>query len=294
MSVVRVLLAVALMVALAGCSREEKRVYDDYVYPPVTNVIRQIELVENAACASNRVTVTELDVRGMDAAGFKRALKAAPGLEVHVWMPGRNRWLIVSRPTTNAVSMAAAMEALAAVDECPSLPQLFSNYVGTREEVLPAFESKLEGEVVPEWFVSREIPPIGWLDAGDVDADIRDVTLSEIRSMQVVRREVLEGDMLAAVAKDKPGERKAIEKWNKAALRNPDDLMLRERLDRLSRNAKGFLKLGKTLQAMKCYETMMLIRPTAASVHNFGMCLKKIGKLDLAEQVLKRAAEMEK
>ena len=72
-----------------------------------------------------------------------------------------------------------------------------------------------------------------------------------------------------------------------------DDLFVLERLDRLARNARGFLEVGKVLQALKCYETMVLIRPDAANVRAFGTCLKRIGKLDLAEKVLKRADELE-
>ncbi len=289
-----VLVLVLFSSFLFGCSRKDAPVYDDYIYAPVTNAFRQIELVENASLGTNRVTLVDLDVRGMSAADFKRKLESVEGAAVHVWMPGRTRWLIVSRPVTNAVSMSAAMEAIASDEECPSLASIFSNYVGTREEIMPAFASRLEGEVVPEWFVTKDIPTVQWLDGRDVDADIRDLTLSEIRSMQLVRREVLEGDMLAAAAKTKGDEEKATDKWNKAALRNPHDTLLNERLDRLARNAKGFLKVGKVLQAMKCYETMVLVKPTAASVHNFGMCLKKIGKSDLAEKVLKHAKELEK
>ena len=73
-------------------------------------------------------------------------------------------------------------------------------------------------------------------------------------------------------------------------MRNPNDPLLLERIDNLNRNAKGFLAVGRLLQAMKCYETLVLIRPNdAVAVHNFGMCLKKLGKLDMAEQVLARA-----
>jgi tetratricopeptide (TPR) repeat protein len=68
---------------------------------------------------------------------------------------------------------------------------------------------------------------------------------------------------------------------------------LLERLDRLDRNAKGFMAVRKVLLAMKCYETMALIRPDdPVALHNFGMCLKKIGKLDLAEKVLERAKKL--
>ena len=45
---------------------------------------------------------------------------------------------------------------------------------------------------------------------------------------------------------------------------------------------------------MKCYETMVLVRPDSRNVRSFGLCLKKIGKLDLAEKVLARADELRK
>ena len=46
---------------------------------------------------------------------------------------------------------------------------------------------------------------------------------------------------------------------------------------------------------MKCFETMILIQPkNAAAVHNFGMCLKKLGKTEMAEQVLRRAETLNK
>ena len=69
--------------------------------------------------------------------------------------------------------------------------------------------------------------------------------------------------------------------------------MLLERIERLERNARGFLEVGKLLQAMKCFETIILIQPTnVAAVHNFGLCLKRLGKLDMAEQVLRRAEDL--
>ena len=119
------------------------------------------------------------------------------------------------------------------------------------------------------------------------------MTLAEIRSAQVMRRELLRGNMLAAKATDKKSEEAAIEVWAKVALRNPKDPMLLERIDNLNRNAKGFLEVGKPLQAMKCYETVVLIRPNdPVAVHNFGACLMKIGKRDMAEKVLARAKKL--
>ena len=70
-------------------------------------------------------------------------------------------------------------------------------------------------------------------------------------------------------------------------------MFLLERLDRLERNAKGFMAVRKILMAMKCYETMALIRPDdPVALNNFAICLKKIGKLDIAEKVLARAEEL--
>ena len=47
------------------------------------------------------------------------------------------------------------------------------------------------------------------------------------------------------------------------------------------------------LQALKCYETIVLITPNdAAAVYNFGACLMKIGKRDMAEEVMKRGKEL--
>ena len=175
------------------------------------------------------------------------------------------------------------------------LPEIFASYVGTVDEVMPAFSSGLKGELLPEWFVTKDVPELDWLDAGGIEGDIRGRAMGEIRSMQVVRRELLRGNMAARAAKDRRGEREACETWARCALRNPNDPMLLERLDRLDRNARGFLAVGKLLQAMKCFETIILIQPkNAAAVHNFGMCLKKLGKAEMAEQVLRRAETLYK
>ncbi|MBQ0031380.1 MAG: hypothetical protein KBT68_01115, partial [bacterium] len=174
-----------------------------------------------------------------------------------------------------------------------SVAEVFASYARTRDEILPAFERKLRGEVVPEWFIAKNVPEIGWLDVSGIDEDILKTALSEIRSAQVMRRELLRGNMLAAKATDKKGEEAATDVWAKVAIRSPNDPMLLERIDRLNRNAKGFLEVGKVLQAMKCYETVVLIRPNdPVAVHNFGTCLKKIGKLDLAEKILAKAKKL--
>lgn len=239
-----------------------------------------------------------LDVGELTVGDFKLRLESFALAEVHLWMPSESHWLLVGRRKPRKVDLAAMLEVFAresafedlAKAGAGTLPELFANYVGRREEVSPAFQDS-DSEVVvrPEFFLTKEIPPLQWVTTENLDEDIGKALKAEMRSMQVVRREVVEGNVLSLTAKDKQGETAAVEKWNRAALRSPRDLFLLERLDRLDRNARGFLSLGKLLQAMKCYETMVLIKPTAAAVHNFGMCLKKLGKQDMAEQVLKRA-----
>lgn len=288
----RILLFVLLGAVAFGCSKNDPpTVKRSEPCAAVMEAIDRICQLEGAGC---RVSARRLDVSDMTADAFRRELDVYRGKDVHLWMPGEKDWLLVCRAETNKTSLAQVLDFFAADTNCTtSVPEMFASYVGTRDDVIPAFRSVLEGTVVPEWFVTTEIPKLDWLDASGIDEDIAKATLAEIRSAQVIRRLVLEGRMQAARAEDKKGEEKATETWAKAALRNPRDPMLLERIEVLNRNAKGFLEIGKVVQAMKCYETLVLIRPgDAAAVHNFGMCLKKIGKLDLAEKVLKRAEKL--
>ena len=288
---VTILLAV---VAIAGCGRKDDSVQIEKrkLSSPVREAIYRISKLERTAVSDHSAKV--LDVAGMSAAEFRRELESFPGKDVHVWMPGEKDWLLIGNLAADPVPLAKAMDAFATDTNCTmSVAEVFASYVGTREEVLPAFEHKLEGAVVPEWFVTKDIPEIKWLDTSDVDEDILKQTLAEIRSAQVMRRELLRGNMLAAKATDKKSEEAAIEVWAKVALRNPNDPMLLERIDNLNRNAKGFLAVEKPLQAMKCYETVVLIRPNdPVAIHNFGACLMKIGKRDMAEKVLERARKL--
>ena len=286
--------AIALALLAVGCSKEEPPVplAKRELSAPVREAIYRISKLERASVSEHSAKV--LDVGGMSAADFRRELEAFPGKDVHVWMPGARDWLLIGNLSTNPVPLAKAMEEFAADTNCTtSVAEVFASYAGTREDILPAFGRKLEGEVVPEWFVTEDVPKVGWLDVSGIDEDILKQTQVEIRSMQVMRRELLKGNMLAAKAKGKQDEEAATDLWAKVAIRSPNDPMLLERIDNLNRNAKGFLALNKTLQAMKCYETIVLIRPNdATAIHNFGACLMKIGKRDMAEKVLARAKKL--
>ena len=296
----RILAFLLCAVIAAGCSKEEPiQMAEKAPCEPVLAAEKAICRLDALSTQvgheiGDKFSQMSLCVDGMSAKEFKRKLKEFPGKEVHVWMPGEKHWMLTGSSNGNKISLAQVMEVFAADTNCTmSVAEVFASYAGTREDILPAFERKLKGEVVPEWFVTEKIPEIDWLDVSGIDEDILKATLSEIRSAQVMRREFLRGNMLAAKATDKKGEEAATEVWAKVAIRSPNDPMLLERIERLNNNAKGFLEIGKVLQAMKCYETVVLIRPNdAAAVHNFGMCLMKIGKRDMAEKVLKRAEKL--
>ena len=289
----RIAAIASLALVVAGCSKDAPQsLAKRGLSAPVREALYRISKLERTSTSDHSAKV--VDVRGMSAAELLHTLKEFPGKDVHIWMPGEKDWLLIGNLSTNAVPLAKAMEEFASDTNCTtSVAEVFASYAGTREEILPAFERKLQGEVVPEWFVTEKIPEIDWLDTSGVDEDILKQTLSEIRSAQVMRREFLRGNMLAAKATDKKGEEAATDVWAKVAIRSPNDPMLLERIDRLNRNAKGFLEVGKPLQAMKCYETVVLIRPNdPVAIHNFGACLMKIGKRDLAEKILAKAKKL--
>jgi beta-N-acetylhexosaminidase len=61
----------------------------------------------------------------------------------------------------------------------------------------------------------------------------------------------------------------------------------------VSRIGYGTIGVGNVAAAAKCYETMVVIHPTDASaVLNYGMCLRRLGKKEMSNQVLKRAGEL--
>ncbi len=283
---------VAAFVVAGGCSREEKRPVRktcDAVKAMVRGIYRLENAVTNDAARPRFVT---LDVVEMTADELKKKFLECGDLEsAHLWMPGEISWVVVCHKAGTTVSLAKAMDAVADDPSCTvSLPEVFASYVGTLAEIMPAFENKLEGSVVPEWFVPEVVTAIPWIDGTGVEDDILKSVSDEVRSMRNVRREVLKGNMMARKSKNKKGDEKACEFWSRAALRNPHDSLLLERISNLEQNARAFLEGGMPVQAMKCFETVILIQPkNASAVHNFGLCLKKIGKKDLAEQVLKRA-----
>ena len=264
---------------------------NDIVY--VTDAKRRKWKDVLAAASPDAAIVWSFNVKDMTIGDFKAALDSFPCENAHLWMPGEFDWVLTGRITPATVEIGDMLEAFSdesAFDDlteamCDSLPEFFANYAGDRMTCQGAFAGNPTAKVAPEFFVTQDIPDVAWIVAGDLDEDILEAAAKEMRSMMIVRRAVIEGNMLAKRG-DTDG---AIEKWAAAILRNPHDTMLLDRIHRLAVNAVAFENVGNLTAAAKCYETMLCIRPRdIAAVTAYANCLRRLGKHSMADDVMKR------
>lgn len=237
-------------------------------------------------------------VSDMTARELRDGMKAFPCEQARLWMIGEDDWLLTGRLEPRLLKLDMMLEFFSsdgAIEElvkagCDSLPELFASYAGSRAEIMPAFEGgELSAKVRPEFFLTKEIPKVAWIDKGAADDDIYEGVMREIRSMQVVRRVVVEGNILAREGKVE----ESIDKWAAATLRNPHDSMLLDRLYRLAVNAAAFEKIGNIPGAAKCYETMVAVRPKdIAALEHYAECLRRLGNKDIADAIDRRAMEL--
>lgn len=313
------LCAAAVFVRFTRVSRglEQEKAAEQFRYKPIDTVTKFIGRVEKPdAAASNDIVhvsgrarpkwenaiasaspdaaiVWSLDVKDMSLADFRRALESFPCPDAHLWMPSETEWVLSGRLKPASVALGDMLEVFASdesIDEladanCDSLPELFANYAGDRRTCAGAFRGNLAANVRPEYFVTQDIPDVGWISPGDLDEDILEMSAQEMRSMMLVRRNVIEGNMLARDGKTDD----AIEKWAAAILRNPHDTMLLARIHTLAVNAVTFENVGNIKAAAKCYETMLCIRPRdIAAVTAYANCLRRLGKNKMADDVMQR------
>lgn len=255
---------------------------------------------QKSRLAPQGLFVWGLDVRQTSAATLKEWLASFPCVETHLWMPGEHDWLLVGRQQAASVKMDEALDVFTreelfqdlAEAGCDTLAEMFASYVGTLDEIEAAFAGDLTTEVQPEHFVTREIPATPWLVPGEMEGDIYTNVMHEIRSMQVVRRSIIEAGLMT---RRPEGISAAAEKWAAAYLRNPHDPFLRERLYTLALNARVFEKVGNFKGAANCYELMIVIAPRdAAAIMAYANCLNLMGKKELARQVYERAIEVKR
>ncbi len=239
-----------------------------------------------------------IDVREMTAAQFQKLLKTFPCAEARLWMPGENDWLLTGRRVPTSLKLDVLLDAFSpdgaigdlAVAQCDSLPQIYANYVGSREELLPAFQGDLNVPIRAAALIPVEIPSCDWLVPGETDEDIAASVKQEIQRLQKVRRLICEGHLLSL---QPGGIEKAIDKWAEAYQQNPGDIMLLDRLYRLAVNARAFENIGNLKGAAACYETMIAVRPKDAAVMmRYAECMRKLGYKEIAEAAAKRAREL--
>lgn len=246
------------------------------------------------------VLAWRLNVGAMDCGDFKRLFARFPCPSAHLWMPGSEEWVLVGRREACRIKLDAMMELFAREEafdlladaKAFALSDIFASYAGTRDDIEGAFAAGApKVKVRPEFFVTTKVPEIDWITKSDVDDDIYRSVMREIRSMQVVRREILKG----AMAADQGRGDEALEIWMNAVKRNPRDPMMQERLGRLTLNANALLRIGNASAAAKCFESIIVLDPlNASAVFEYGKCLQMLGRKEQARQVFKRAKELEK
>ena len=190
---------------------------------------------------------------------------------------------------------------------------LFACYVGDSADILPAFADVPAYGSVMDFFTSPRVlfrPPCSgalasvnvarftpfdvkfpdWIERGKTDAKMFLDFEDGYEVVQEARREALLGFDYA----DRGMATNAIACWAKAANANPRDPLLIELADALDKEARSYLALGNVNGALQCYEHRLEVFPKdVATVHNFGVCLKKAGHHKDAARVFARAVEMD-
>lgn len=228
-----------------------------------------------------------VDARDATALALREKLLAArrEGRYCTLWMPGEWDWLVIT--DCAKLPLSDVMDRLAEDGEADSVGGLFASYAGELADALGAFAHLDPGlRTVPENLVTREIPEIAWLDWSGVDEDLRGTLRDQMRSAQVVRRQILEGNMLSR--QNKPNE--AVAAWARAAKRHVEDPMLRERIEHLKTNGEVFFRLAKPLAASQCWNTLAQILPNDPyPVFQYGRCAEALGNRELAKKAYARS-----
>ena len=199
-----------------------------------------------------------------------------------LWCIGANDYVVTSAVELTADSLyerfadEKVAEAFASTG-IYSPADVFACYVG-RAYVRP-------GLLTPYY-----IPPVPWFKRGDAEPAVFAGTTNALKVVQAARREFLAGfdDIGEGISTN------ALERWATAAKVSPRDPVLCGLVDVVDLKGRQFLQVGNVKGALGCYEKLLLIRPKdVAIVHNYGVCLKKGGQMEMAAQVFARAVELD-
>ena len=227
-----------------------------------------------------------LEVRGWTCCELYNRLQREDA-QALVWVFGEADWLVVRM--AGKAALADWLERFAEFDLAgvESLADLFASYVGTVDEIRPAFAAlDPDFAVAPQLFYTKELPPLKWLDREGVEADVLAVVEKRIGEVGRWRRRLLQGDMKAAAGNVEA----AVDDWAAIFRGNAGDPLLVERLQRLELNAKVFVQVGNYPLAVHCYETILCIRPDDyVTLVNLGTCLERIDRKGDAAEIFRRA-----
>ena len=157
-------------------------------------------------------------------------------------------------------------------------------------QALDSLSAKDASYVRPGMLTPYYIPPMPWFTKGDAEPDVFAGTTNAMKVVQAARREFLAGfeDIGEGVSTN------AIDRWAVAAKVSPRDPVLCGLVDVVDLKGRQLLGVGNVNGALGCYEKLLLIRPNdAAIVHNYGVCLKKGGQMEMAAKVFARAVELD-
>ena len=247
------------------------------------------------------ILVWLIDIRAMKVDDFRMSLEAMPGLDAHIWMPTEDNWLVTTRLGKDAdlcVRLDDILEIFAseksftllADANCTSPADLFASYAGDEITIKDAFGEDLDGALCPERIVTEDVRTIPWLETGDLDRDIADELMREIRSTQVTRRNIIRANISARRGKME----EALDKWHSCLLKNPNDTMLLARLHRLGIAARTYQSVGNMAEAANCFAAMISIkRDDPVVLKEYAKCLNALGDKEFAAEINDKAQELE-
>ncbi len=266
------------------------------------------------------VAALHIDARLLSRARFKRILADFRAVFTHyrLWCTGRHQYVLTSggRVLADEVLDLFANEKTAAAfvaADAIAPGEVFACYLGTDFDVEPGLlEIPSFGPSRAAWSAPRlafagaptnhlaevraatitpfDVPFPDWFVRGTVAPEIYSLLTNGVMNAQIARREILRGFDAA----DRGASTNAVEHWAAAAQINPRDPLLCNLVDSLDLEGRRYLRIGNANAAIRCYENRLLIRPQdVAAVHNFGVCLKKSGHLDMAASVFAKAVTMD-
>ena len=271
-------------------------------------------------CAPGGLVALHVDARRLSRGrlkGILSAFRAAVG-PYFLWCIGAHDYVVTGAADVSADKVydlfanEKAAEAFGSAGVyTPS--DVFSCYIGRDVEIEPGLKEVAVAErQTVSWKEARQsvgelsekdatfvrasvltpyyIPPMPWFRQGEAESEVFARTTNAITRVQAARREFLAGfdDIGKGVSTN------AIERWTTAAKISPRDPLLRGLVDVVDLKGRQFLRAGNVNGALGCYEKLLLICPEdAALIHNYGICLKKGGRMEMAAKVFARAIELD-